>query len=65
MFGGHNFYIGTNSPAVGQLVLWIVSFLLTFVVIGVAGFIALGIWWPADGFNLHKRISGCLAIFLM
>ena len=42
--GIHNFYAGRTGTAVIQLVLWFISLLLTFVAVGLFGFIVLWIW---------------------
>ena len=42
--GIHNFYAGRTGTAVTQLIVWFVSFLLSFIFIGIFGFIALWIW---------------------
>lgn len=42
--GIHNFYAGRTGTAVIQLVLWFLSLLLTFIAIGIFGFVVLWIW---------------------
>lgn len=46
--GGHNWYLGRTGPAVGQLVLCILSWVTLIVVIGAFGLAALGIWLIID-----------------
>jgi len=52
-FGGlgiHRFYLGRTGSGIAQLVLFIVSLILTFAFIGAFGFIVLGIWVIVDAF---------------
>lgn len=42
-FGGHRFYLKRTGSAVGLLILTITSYLLTIVLIGIIGLIAVGI----------------------
>lgn len=46
--GVHNFYAGRIGPGVGQLVLFVVSLVLTCFVIGWLGILALFIWWVVE-----------------
>lgn len=50
LFGAHRFYLGRTGSAVAMLVLALVSFLLTLVVIGVFGILALYVWVFVDLF---------------
>lgn len=47
-FGVHNFYVGNTNIGVAQLVTFVLSTLLSVVLIGLFGFIALGVWVLAD-----------------
>ena len=49
-FGAHRFYLGRTGSAVAMLVIWLLSWLLLAVVIGVFGLIAVGIWLIVDAF---------------
>lgn len=44
MLGVHRFYLGDTGYGVAMLAITIVSFFLTFVVIGLFGLIAMGLW---------------------
>ena len=48
-FGGHRFYTGDIGYAVGMIVVWIISWFLLF--------IPIGIWVIVDAFLLSKRID--------
>lgn len=49
-FGAHRFYLGRTGSVIAMLVIFILSWVLTFVVIGGLGFIVIGIWWIVDAF---------------
>ena len=55
-FGIHRFYAGAKTSGIVMLVLFAVSWILTFLVIGFVGFAVLGIWWFIDLFLLHGLI---------
>jgi len=55
--GAHRFYLGQTGIAVGQLVLFFVSLILTFVFVGLLGFVALGIWLIVDAFLIPGVIQ--------
>ena len=52
-FGAHRFYLGRIGSAVCMLMLNLMSFVLLLVVIGIFGYIALGIWWLIDAFLVY------------
>jgi TM2 domain-containing membrane protein YozV len=56
-FGAHRFYMGRNGSGFGMLGLCLGSMLLTLVLIGVVGFLALGVWWVVDAFLIPKWMS--------
>ncbi|SMG19086.1 TM2 domain-containing protein [Paenibacillus aquistagni] len=56
-FGGHRFYMGKTGSGVAQLLLMLASTLLTILLIGVVGFIALGLWVLIDAFFVHKWVT--------
>lgn len=49
-FGVHRFYLGHTRSGLYMLGLCIVSAILSIIVIGALGYIALGIWWLVDAF---------------
>lgn len=49
-FGAHRFYLGRTGSAIAMLVIFILSWILTFVAIGLLGFLLIGIWWIIDAF---------------
>jgi TM2 domain-containing membrane protein YozV len=49
-FGAHRFYLKQTGTAVAMLVITILSIALTFVVIGLFGLAAIGIWVLVDAF---------------
>ena len=57
-WGIHNFYGGYTTRAVIQLVVWVVSFLLSFVFIGFFGFLALWIWAIIEACTVTVDSSG-------
>lgn len=42
--GIHNFYAGRTGIGIAQLIMWFISFLLSFVAVGLFGFVILWIW---------------------
>lgn len=46
--GAHRFYLGRMGSAVGMLVLFLASIVLSIVVVGALGFVVLGLWWLVD-----------------
>lgn len=50
LFGAHRFYLGRTGSAIAMLVLAMVSLLLTLVVIGLFGIVALYAWVFVDLF---------------
>jgi TM2 domain-containing membrane protein YozV len=57
MFGAHRFYLGSTGPAIAQLVITLVSIVLTFVLVGVFGLIAVGIWVLIDAFLIPGMLQ--------
>jgi TM2 domain-containing membrane protein YozV len=56
-FGAHRFYMGRNGSAFGMLGLWLASAVLTTVLIGFVGFLALGVWWIVDAFLINTWLQ--------
>jgi TM2 domain-containing membrane protein YozV len=52
-FGAHRFYFGKTGSGIGMAGLFVGSCVLTLVLIGLFGFIALGIWWIVDAFLMN------------
>jgi TM2 domain-containing membrane protein YozV len=56
-FGAHRFYIGRTGSAVAMLLIMLFSFVMVFIVIGIFGFIAIGIWWLIDAFLIYGMVN--------
>jgi len=52
----HRFYMGHTGVALAWLAVAFVSFVLTFVLVGVLGFVILGLWWLVDGVRLAGMV---------
>lgn len=48
--GGHRFYLKRTGSAAAMLIIFIFSFLLSFVGVGLFGFAVIGIWALVDAF---------------
>jgi TM2 domain-containing membrane protein YozV len=48
--GIHRFYLGRTGTGVAMLIIFLVSTVLSLVVVGLFGFLVLGIWWLVDAF---------------
>ena len=55
--GVHRLYINERTSGVLMLVLFLLSVLMLFANLGVAGFVALFFWWVLDVFTLHQRVQ--------
>lgn len=55
--GVHRFYAGAITSGIVMFLLFALSLLLSFVLIGIIGFIALAIWMLVDLFLLHGLIT--------
>jgi len=55
--GVHRLYINERTSGVLMLVLFLLSVLMLFANLGVAGFVALFFWWVLDVFTLHQRLQ--------
>lgn len=55
--GVHRFYGGATGSGAAMLVIFIVSFVLSFVLVGFAGFIVLILWWLVDAFLTYSMIQ--------
>ncbi|MDO9498472.1 TM2 domain-containing protein [Falsiroseomonas sp.] len=47
-FGAHRFYLGRIGSGIAMLVIFLVSFPLAYVLIGMLGFLVIFIWWLVD-----------------
>lgn len=52
--GMHRVYLGQAKTGIYMFALYMASVILTLVVVGLFGFIALGIWWFIDLFLISK-----------
>jgi TM2 domain-containing membrane protein YozV len=57
-FGVHRFYLGHTKSGAWMLGLFIVSTVLSLIVVGAFGFIVLGIWWLVDAFLIPGMARG-------
>ena len=55
--GAHRFYLKYTGSGAAMLVLSIISFILTFILVGILGFIVIGIWWLVDAFLIAGMVS--------
>lgn len=56
-FGAHRFYLGSTGPAIAQLVITLVSIVLSVVAVGLIGFVVVGIWVLIDAFLIPGMIQ--------
>ena len=56
-FGAHRFYLGSKGPAIAQLVITLVSLVLTLVFIGIVGLVVVGIWVLVDAFLIPGMLQ--------
>ena len=55
--GVHRLYINEKTSGVLMLALFLLSVLMLFANLGVAGFVVLFFWWVLDVFTLHQRVQ--------
>jgi TM2 domain-containing membrane protein YozV len=55
--GAHRLYINERTSGVLMLGLFLLSVLMLFANLGVAGFVVLFFWWVLDVFTLHQRVQ--------
>ncbi len=55
--GAHRFYLGRIGSAVAMLIIWAVSFVLSFVGFGLFGYAVLGVWVLIDLFLTHGIVK--------
>ena len=48
--GAHRYYTGATGSAIFMTILFVLSIVLSVVIIGGLGFLILGIWWIIDAF---------------
>jgi TM2 domain-containing membrane protein YozV len=48
--GIHRFYLGQTGSGAAMLIIFFLSMVLSLVLVGLLGFIVLGIWWLVDAF---------------
>ncbi|KRA42224.1 TM2 domain-containing protein [Devosia sp. Root635] len=56
-FGAHRFYLGSTGPAIAQLVITLLSIVLSIVFVGIFGFIIVGIWVLVDAFLIPGMLQ--------
>ncbi|WP_084697885.1 TM2 domain-containing protein [Muricoccus aerilatus] len=57
-FGAHRFYAGRTGSGIAQLVITLLSMLMTFVLIGYAGLFVVALWVLVDAFLIPGMIRG-------
>jgi TM2 domain-containing membrane protein YozV len=57
-FGAHRFYFGKTKSAIGMLCLTLGSAVLSLIVIGLVGYLALFCWWVYDAIQINKWANG-------
>ena len=55
--GVHRLYINEKTSGILMLALFLLSVLMLFANLGVAGFVVLFFWWVLDIFTLHQRVQ--------
>jgi TM2 domain-containing membrane protein YozV len=55
--GAHRFYLGRFGSGLLMLLLFGLSWALTFLLIGYAGLLVIGIWWLVDAFLIPGMTS--------
>lgn len=56
-FGAHRFYLGQTGSGAAMLIIFLVSLLLTVVVIGAVGLLVIGIWCFVDLFLIPGYVK--------
>jgi len=56
-FGAHRFYFGKTKSAIGMLCLTLGSAVLTVILIGFVGYLALFCWWVYDAIQINKWVN--------
>jgi TM2 domain-containing membrane protein YozV len=57
IFGAHRFYLGRSGSAAAMLIIFIASFVLSFVFVGFVGFIVLATWVFVDLFLIPGIVA--------
>jgi TM2 domain-containing membrane protein YozV len=55
--GAHRFYLGRVGSGLIMFTLFVASFVLMVVLIGLLGFLALGVWWLIDAFLIPGQVQ--------
>ncbi|NKE46397.1 TM2 domain-containing protein [Roseomonas frigidaquae] len=55
--GAHRFYLGRIGSGVAMLLIFLVSFPLVYVVIGMLGYMFIGLWWLVDAFLIPGIVA--------
>ena len=55
--GAHRLYVNEGTSGVLMLALFLLSVLMLFANLWVAGFVVLFFWWVLDIFTLHQRLQ--------
>ena len=56
-FGAHRFYLGRTGSGIAMLLIFLLSFPLAFVAVGLFGFLVIGIWWLVDAFLIPGMVA--------
>lgn len=57
-FGAHRFYLGKVKSGAGMAGLFVGSAILTVILIGFVGYLALAAWWVYDALQMNKWLAG-------
>ena len=56
-FGAHRFYMGRIFSAIVMCVIFVISWILTVILIGFVGIVIIFVWWVVDGFLIYQWVK--------